>query len=199
VIRSPDGRAYVHWGFYRNNRQCGTFNATPFILAEARREAENELSDSDMVRNMSVDKRMKQLDAKAASDRAPVTDAMPTPKDAEVQHTANKWIVGLTSGNAGKMQAVSAVPFRVGENVAANAASEVGALYRPLIQANRGRRPAWRVFTAASFRKRFDALPPGFEQGKPVLLMVVQVAGENLTLELARHKDGTFKVQALHR
>lgn len=35
AIRSPDGLAYLHWSFYRNQRQCGTFNAQPFILAEA--------------------------------------------------------------------------------------------------------------------------------------------------------------------
>ncbi|MFI5308746.1 MAG: hypothetical protein ACHQ53_15420 [Polyangiales bacterium] len=32
TILSGDGRVYVHWGFYRNERQCGTFNARPFIL-----------------------------------------------------------------------------------------------------------------------------------------------------------------------
>jgi TonB family protein len=31
-ILSGDGRVYVHWGFYRNERQCGTFNARPYIL-----------------------------------------------------------------------------------------------------------------------------------------------------------------------
>jgi hypothetical protein len=31
-ILSGDGRVYVHWGFHRNERQCGTFNARPFIL-----------------------------------------------------------------------------------------------------------------------------------------------------------------------
>lgn len=31
-ILSGDGRVYIHWGFYRNERQCGTFNASPFIL-----------------------------------------------------------------------------------------------------------------------------------------------------------------------
>lgn len=34
-IRSPDGKVYVHWSFYRNQRQCGQFNAQPYILAEA--------------------------------------------------------------------------------------------------------------------------------------------------------------------
>lgn len=31
-IRSGDGRTYIHWAFYRNQRQCGTFNAEPYIL-----------------------------------------------------------------------------------------------------------------------------------------------------------------------
>jgi hypothetical protein len=31
-ILSGDGRVYVHWGFYRNARLCGTFNVKPFIL-----------------------------------------------------------------------------------------------------------------------------------------------------------------------
>jgi len=31
-ILSGDGRVYVHWGFYRNHRQCGTFNVSPYIL-----------------------------------------------------------------------------------------------------------------------------------------------------------------------
>ena len=31
-ILSGDGRVYVHWGFYRNERACGTFNARPYIL-----------------------------------------------------------------------------------------------------------------------------------------------------------------------
>jgi TonB family protein len=31
-ILSGDGRVYVHWDFYNNERQCGTFNAEPYIL-----------------------------------------------------------------------------------------------------------------------------------------------------------------------
>lgn len=31
-ILSGDGRAYIHWGFHRDMRQCGTFNAEGFIL-----------------------------------------------------------------------------------------------------------------------------------------------------------------------
>jgi TonB family protein len=31
-IRSPDGRVYVRWALHRNESQCGTWNAEPYIL-----------------------------------------------------------------------------------------------------------------------------------------------------------------------
>ena len=31
-IVSADGRVYLHWTFFRNQRACGTFNAEPYIL-----------------------------------------------------------------------------------------------------------------------------------------------------------------------
>jgi len=31
-ILSSDGRAYMHWAFHRSERQCGTFNAQPYML-----------------------------------------------------------------------------------------------------------------------------------------------------------------------
>jgi len=38
-ILSGDGRVYVHWDFYNNERQCGTFNAEPYILPMPERKA----------------------------------------------------------------------------------------------------------------------------------------------------------------
>lgn len=35
-ILSGDGRVYFHWGFYKNERQCGTFNAEPYIVPRPR-------------------------------------------------------------------------------------------------------------------------------------------------------------------
>ncbi|RMG97255.1 MAG: TonB family protein, partial [Deltaproteobacteria bacterium] len=31
-IVSPNGKVYIHWAFHRDERACGTFGATPFIL-----------------------------------------------------------------------------------------------------------------------------------------------------------------------
>ncbi len=48
-IRSPDGKVYMHWSFHRGPRQCGTFNARPFILSSA--PGKRGLDDSKMLRN----------------------------------------------------------------------------------------------------------------------------------------------------
>ena len=53
-ILSGDGRVYFHWGFYRNQRQCGTFNAEPYILRNppgtpARRDGLTDGPDWDTV------------------------------------------------------------------------------------------------------------------------------------------------------
>ncbi len=54
AILSGDGRVYLHWGFYRNERQCGTFNAEPYILphppgAPARSKGLTDSPDWDTV------------------------------------------------------------------------------------------------------------------------------------------------------
>ncbi len=33
-IRSPDGRAYIQWALHRNESQCGTWNAEPFMVRD---------------------------------------------------------------------------------------------------------------------------------------------------------------------
>jgi len=52
-IHSPDGLTYMRWAFYRNQRQCGTFNARAFILAQApnrdREDRDDTLTRPDAV------------------------------------------------------------------------------------------------------------------------------------------------------
>ncbi|MBL4633510.1 MAG: TonB C-terminal domain-containing protein [Kofleriaceae bacterium] len=48
-IRSPDGKVYMHWSFHRGPRQCGTFNARPFILSSAR--GSGGLDDTKLLRS----------------------------------------------------------------------------------------------------------------------------------------------------
>ena len=53
AIRSVDGRVYLRWGFYRNWRQCGTFNVEPYILTEVSDDGgAGALDDGAMVANV---------------------------------------------------------------------------------------------------------------------------------------------------
>ena len=58
AIRSVDGRIYLRWGFYRNWRQCGTFNVEPYILTEVPDDSgAGVLDDGAMVANTAQDAR----------------------------------------------------------------------------------------------------------------------------------------------
>jgi TonB family protein len=45
-IRSPDGRVYVRWALHRNESQCGTWNAEPYILRNPPRSPNSPPEDN---------------------------------------------------------------------------------------------------------------------------------------------------------
>lgn len=45
-IRSPDGRVYMRWALHRNESQCGTWNAEPYILKTAPRSPNDPKPDN---------------------------------------------------------------------------------------------------------------------------------------------------------
>jgi TonB family protein len=45
-IRSPDGRTYLRWALHRNESQCGTWNAEPFILKNPPRSPHDPKQDN---------------------------------------------------------------------------------------------------------------------------------------------------------
>ena len=45
-IRSPDGRVYLRWALHRNESQCGTWNAEPFILKTPPRSPNDPRQDN---------------------------------------------------------------------------------------------------------------------------------------------------------
>jgi TonB family protein len=45
-IRSPDGRTYMRWALHRNESQCGTWNAEPYILKNPPRSPSSPQQDN---------------------------------------------------------------------------------------------------------------------------------------------------------
>ncbi len=200
-ILSPDGRAYMHWGFYRNYRQCGTFNAQPFILSEAPEESDGGMDDSDLVARVPRKARMKALEE--AARRAPPTTSgrsgPASPDDPEAIHAANLWITGFTKANIARMLQVSQTPFRSGGSFQAQNSADVRAVYQTVIHETKGRMNDWRLMTPAGYRKRFGSLPAGVSGGKTELLLVVQSGSERFVLSMLRTAEGGYKFDGLFR
>jgi TonB family protein len=197
-IHSPDGRVYLHWGFYRNHRQCGTFNAQPFILSEAPAEDTGQASDSDMLRRMPRQAREKMIEqARAiAPAGARASDDAITAENPEALHTANMWTTGFAQRDLGRMLQVSHTPFQAGAGVAGSSA-EVRALYQAVL-GEAGAMREWKLFTPAGYRQRFGNLPAGVDAASAQLLAVVVAARERFVLALER-QGSAFKVVGLYR
>lgn len=214
-IRSPDGRVYIHWGFYRNHRQCGTFNAQPFILAEAPRgsdatsdAASTPLDDGALVRRARTNAPAAP-ETRGASETAdaPAADAagpggnggLLSPTDPRAVHTANLWLTGYAQQDISRMLSVSRTPFRSGIAFEAGSKSELGTVYRTVLQETGARIRDWKLLSPAGYRQRFGTLPPGVDAARPQLLLVVQAGRERFTLALEPQPAGAYEVTGLYR
>ncbi|MEM9491192.1 MAG: hypothetical protein AAGC55_18735, partial [Myxococcota bacterium] len=203
-IRSPDGRAWMHWGFYRNHRACGTFNVQPFILKDPPKGSDNA-GDASLVRSLPRSRRRGTSNSTAQDGAKPSAGATSaagrplSPEDPNAVHTANVWIRAFSQRNVNKMLTATKTPFRTGRSSMANRPSDVANIYRLVLSENRGRVRDWKLMTAAGYRKRFGATPAGIEVSASQLLMVVRVAKEQFTLVLERQSDGQYRVAGLHR
>jgi TonB family protein len=199
-IRSPDGRVYLHWAFYRNHRQCGTFNAQPFILSEAPVEDPAQASDSDLLRRMPRQAReqmIEQAQATAPAGAPRGSDGAITAEDPEALHAANLWTTGFAQRDVARMLQVSGTPFQSGANLLVGSSDAVGALYQTVLRET-GSMREWKLFTPASYRQRFGDLPAGVDGASGQLLAVVVAARDRFVLTLAR-QGSAYKIVGLYR
>ncbi len=211
-IRSPDGRVYIHWSFHRNHRQCGTFNARPYILAKAPKS--KGIDDGKMLRNkwkrrkVTTGKTGKGAGGNAAAGDAEEKAAnnarahanMATPDDPNAKRTSALWVRAFAKGDIAGMAAVSGSPFRSRDRVVANSNAGVQAVYKIVLAETKRRQVLeWKVFSPAQFRRAFGRLPPGLVARSDRLLLVVRVPKERFTLELSADGKGGYKITGFHR
>src|SRR5206468_11769939 len=123
-------RIYLRWGFYRNWRQCGTFNVEPYILTEVPDDnGVGVLDDGAMVANTAhVPGKKKKLGNVPTGDK-PVTpdDGLAKQKvnpdstvnDKQALFAANLWVSAFATAQVDKLVKYSTVPFYAGGQVAA--------------------------------------------------------------------------------
>lgn len=202
-IRSVDHRVYLRWGFYRNWRQCGTFNVETYILTDIPGGAE-PLADGMDTRDG---------DPKVAAQRggAPVT---PDPEEGsgaagahdhaghahatasnEAKYAANMWIAGFTSGSIERMMKVSAVPFYGGAEVAASTPKDLRGVYEALIVES-GPMKSWELLSAADYARRGGG---GSVSAPDGTMVAVVTAGETFAVVLVPTKSGEYRASAVVR
>jgi len=191
VIRSVDGRAYMRWGFYRNWRQCGTFNVEPYILTDIPGGAQ-PFDDGAALTAARPKRGDKPVTPTPSGD---VVKATPRIADQAVSYTANMWVAGFTSVSPKRMIRVSALPFYAGGRVAAATQKDLEDLYEGLLVES-GAFKDFRVVSPAAFTRR-TGVPSELNNDAMVLLIWTKKARFGVALTPTR--SGEYRATRILR
>jgi len=198
AIRSSDGRVYLRWGFYRNWRQCGTFNVEPYILTDIADDGGvGVLDDGALVRNTAKlpgkkkpvgDKPVTPDDGRARERVSPVSSVT----DKEALFAANLWVSAFATASVEKLVKYSMVPFYAGGKVAAETTGDLKDMYSGLVVES-GPMKDWKLLTPSEYASGSDALPEGN------LVLQVRTAKEAFAVVLTRTKSGDYRATQIAR
>ena len=199
AIRSVDGRIYLRWGFYRNWRQCGTFNVEPYILTEVPDDGgAGVLDDGAMVKNTA------KLPGKR-KDRLPVGGKTVTPDDGLAQQkvspdstvtdkqalfAANLWVSAFATAQVDKLVSYSTTPFSVAGKVVAQTTADLKEMYSGIVVES-GPMKDWKLLTPS------EAGAQGAPEGTYVLQ--IRTAKEAFSVVLMRTNSGEYRATQLAR
>jgi TonB family protein len=198
AIRSVDGRVYLRWGFYRNWRQCGTFNVEPYILSEVPDDGgQGVLDDGQMVENQGKVPGAKKhhvtgdkpvtpddgLDKQKVSPDSQVTDK-------EAVFEANKFVSAFSTGEADKLVTMSLSPFYAGGKVAAQTPAELKEMWSGLIVESGLPLKDWKLLTPAEYG---GGLPDGN------VVVQIRTTKESFAVVLTKQTSGDWRATQMAR
>jgi TonB family protein len=201
AIRSPDGRIYLRWGFYRNWRQCGTFNVEPYILDKAPEDnGVGVLDDGAMVKGIG------KL-PKITGRRHPVGDKTVTPDDGlakqkvspdtsvtdkQAVFSANLFVSAFATAEIDKLVKLSTVPFYAGGKIAASTSAELKDMYSGLVVES-GPMRDWKLLTPGEYASGGAGLPDGN------LVLQIRTTKEAFAVVLTKTTSGDYRATQLAR
>jgi len=200
AIRSVDGRIYLRWGFYRNWRQCGTFNVEPYILTDVPDDGGvGALDDGAMVKNVAKlpgKKRDLPVGAKPVTpdDGRDKERVSPTTSvtDKEALFAANLWVSAFATASVDKLVKYSTIPFYAGGKIAAQTQADLKDMYSGLVVES-GPMKDWKLLTPNEYSSGSGGLPEGN------LVLQVRTAKEAFAVVLTRTKSGDYRATQLAR
>ncbi len=227
-IRSPNGKIYMHWAFHRDNRACGTFGASPFILdgsGGGDRPDPNKVVKAGKSENMRRLRRKPKAPAIAEGPsrpsgggghdhdhdhdhgKSPAPSSRPSlsadpealADDPGAKKHANAWLNAFYKGDIDRVASRSTLPFRSGNSVVARTRKELKEVLQVMVEEAGGKKPKGaRVFTASGLRKVFGSVPAGISEGEAKVYALSRIGGEYFILVLQK-KFGAFKVVGIAR
>jgi TonB-like protein len=201
AIRSVDGRIYLRWGFYRNWRQCGTFNAEPYILTDVPDDGGvGALDDGAMVKNVAKlpgkHRDRPALEARTITPDDGLAGQKVSPDssvtDKQALFAANLWVSAFATAAVDKLVGFSTVPFYAGGKVVAQNTAELKDMYSGLVVES-GPMKDWKLLTPSEYTNGGGALPEGN------LVLQVRTAKEAFAVVLTRTKSGDYRATQLAR
>jgi len=198
AIRSVNGKVYLRWGFYRNWRQCGTFNVEPYILTDVPDDGGKGLDDGELVRNTAKlpgKKRVATSDKPVTPDdgraKEPVNPATSV-TDKQALFAANLWVSAFATAQVDKLVKYSTVPFYANGKIAAQTTADLQEMFSGLVVES-GPMKDWKLMTASEYGGGSGALPEG------TLVLQVRTAKEAFAVVLTRTKSGEYRATQLAR
>jgi TonB family protein len=218
VIRSANGKIYIHWRFFRDGRQCATSGVDYFILNNAESGRADRRGDGNPSRPAqtgtsssagSPGKSSPPSEASSSptpspssveppSSSAPGGQATATSNSPEPQpdqsagfQIARHWFSDYVRGDLNGLTSAAIFPFRTSLNGAAKSRGELSDMLRNLLAESPGRSLS-RVSleTGAGLRRQIGKLPPGLDDGSGALFAVAETDGDTLILILKKTPRG---------
>jgi TonB family protein len=198
AIRSVNGKIYLRWGFYRNWRQCGTFNVEPYILTDVPDDGgAGTLDDGAMVRNTAKlpgKKKDKVGTAVVTPDDGRSKDKVSPSSsvtDQQALFAANLWVSAFATASVDKLVKYSTVPFYASGKIAASTAAELKEMFSGLIVES-GPMKDWKLLKSSEYGAGTQ-LPEGS------LVLQVRTTKEAFAVVLTRTKSGDYRATQLAR
>ncbi|MDX2020539.1 MAG: TonB family protein [Deltaproteobacteria bacterium] len=213
-IRSANGKIYLHWAFHRDERQCATFGADPFILNNPGESTDQSSNAFSMPAAPKVPGRAlpapKQLSRTQVPTGHASEESMETPPQAQpelsrpddplARHAAEGFFLGLARGDAGQMVKWAGFPFHSSAGSTAPSAGVLQGQLQGLLDElpNPHKLRSLNVYTSGGLRNAGLKPPAAFSTNPKALYAIALIGGETIIAPLLPQM-GAWKVVGLFR
>ena len=220
TIRSRNGNVYMHWTFYRNHRQCGTFNVHPYILTALPVGPADSRDQRPVIPVAPAPhlRRLKRLNRTLAMQPQRVTlpmelgqGAHPAPSSAGRTGLAAKRMppaaastllagfgAAFRANDAARMAALCHLPFTGRGRPIATQGKELARMFRDLLAENKGPTRLGALLSPMQARRHFGRLPAGVAYGTPTWVSQAVLGGVKAVL-IVKKQNRKWGIVGLNR